>query len=58
MTPDQIKEVKRLVAELEQYRYCMSYDDSYFGEPAGLVKRNIRQLQFILDPTPRPSENV
>ena len=31
--------------ELCQYRHVVSYNDSYFGEPAGLVKRAIAALE-------------
>lgn len=38
-----------LIAKLEQWRYCMSYNDSYFGEPAGLVKEITKELSKIVD---------
>lgn len=41
-----------LVSEIEKlsrWKHCMSYNDSYFGEPAGLVKRAVYQLDRLLD---------
>lgn len=35
-------------AKLVEWLYCMSYNDSYFGEPAGLVKRATAELNRLL----------
>lgn len=38
------KAAQRLVT----WRYCMSYNDSYFGEPAGLVKQVADELERLM----------
>jgi hypothetical protein len=43
-----IREVKKLT----QWRFCMSYNDSYFGEPQGLVKRITAQLDRLIPAAP------
>jgi len=43
--------VRQLVKELDQWSPCMSYNDSYFGEPPGMLKQTIRQLVKELDAT-------
>lgn len=35
-------------AELAKWRYCMSYDDSYFGEPAGELKRITAEIDRLV----------
>lgn len=42
--------VRRLVGEIAQWRLCMSHNDSYFGEPSGLVKRVVSELERAVDP--------
>lgn len=40
--------------KLTQWMHCMSYNDSYFGEPAGLVKRATAELNRLICTTPQP----
>jgi len=42
--------VRRLVGKLAQWQHCMSYNESYFGEPAGLVKQVTAELAHAIDP--------
>lgn len=35
----QLESWKHYAQQLTQWMHCMSYNDSYFGEPAGLVKQ-------------------
>jgi hypothetical protein len=49
LNEEQIKHLKKLVAALSEWRLCMSYNDSYFGEPSGLVKRTTRELMHLID---------
>ncbi|KAF1046361.1 MAG: hypothetical protein GAK35_01046 [Herbaspirillum frisingense] len=42
-------QMAELIGRLTQWRYCMSYDSSYFGEPAGLLKRTVRELEKRID---------
>ena len=42
--------VRRLIGRLAQWQHCMSYNDSYFGEPAGLVKQVTAELVRAVDP--------
>lgn len=44
-----IETVARLNNEMWRWTSCMSYDGSYVGEPEGLLKRNIREIEHILD---------
>lgn len=48
--------VRLLVGKLDQWRMCMSHNQSYFGEPAGLVKATIAELAKAVDPIypPKP----
>jgi len=46
------------VRELLTYRFCASYNDSYFGEPAGLVKRAIADLERRYGTGQRPSPSA
>lgn len=41
--------LSKTLAKLEKYRLCMSYNDSYFGEPEGTVKRVCSELQHCID---------
>lgn len=41
--------VARLNNEMYRWTSCMSYNGSYVGEPEGLLKRNIREIERILD---------
>jgi hypothetical protein len=36
-----------LIQKLTKWKRCMSYNDSYFGEPAGLVKQVVYELDRI-----------
>lgn len=53
VTPEGLRRSFEAVAQLnnEMYRWtsCMSYNGSYVGEPEGLLKRNIREIERILD---------
>ena len=42
--------VRRLVGKLDAWRLCMSYNDSYFGEPVGLVKTTVEELTRAIPP--------
>lgn len=42
--------IRELVGKLAQWQYCMSYNDSYFGEPAGLLKQVVAELAKEVDP--------
>jgi hypothetical protein len=44
------EELRRLVGKLDQWWLCMSWNESYFGEPAGLVKSTVAELARIVDP--------
>lgn len=46
---DAMKHMIATIDQLESYYYCMSYNDSYFGEPEGLVKRTIKELSHTID---------
>lgn len=35
---------------LVQWLHCMSYNDSYFGEPAGYLKQCVNELKHLLPP--------
>lgn len=35
---------------LVQWQHCMSYNDSYFGEPAGYLKQCVNELRHLLPP--------
>lgn len=37
-----------LVSQLDPWRSCMSYNDSYFGEPPGHLKSTIRQMSHTV----------
>ena len=41
--------MRKLVGQLDLYRNCMSYNDSYFGEPPGMLKQTIRQMVKHID---------
>lgn len=36
--------MRKLIAGLGQWTACMSYNDTYFGEPPGFLKQTIRQM--------------
>lgn len=38
--------------KLTQWRNCMSYNDSYFGEPPGLLKQVVGELERLMPPHP------
>ena len=41
--------IKNLIEELNGWIHCMSYNDSYFGEPTGFLKQTVRQLAKAVD---------
>ncbi|WP_256863634.1 hypothetical protein [Salmonella enterica] len=41
--------VARLNNEMYRWTYRMYYNSSYVGEPEGLLKRNIREIEHIMD---------
>lgn len=41
--------LNRTVKKLSKYKLCMSYNDSYFGEPEGEVKRVVYELSSYID---------
>ncbi|ECX5959795.1 hypothetical protein HGJ14_002161 [Salmonella enterica] len=41
--------VARLNNEMYRWTSCLSYNGSYVGEPEGLLKRNIREIERIMD---------
>lgn len=43
--------------EITRYRMKLSYNDSYFGEPAGLLKSVLRSLDFLMPPCSLKSDN-
>jgi hypothetical protein len=43
-------EVRKLIGRIDQFRMCMSYNDSYFGEPAGLLKGVFAELARAVNP--------
>ena len=40
--------------KLTQWLHCMSHNDSYFGEPAGLVKQVTGELNRLIGAAPQP----
>jgi len=44
-----LRHLGRELAKLDKYRLCMSYNDSYFGEPVGTVKRVVVELRHCID---------
>ena len=50
--------VRRQVGRIDQWRLCMSHNESYFGEPAGLLKSVVTELAHAVDPIyPEPKAN-
>lgn len=53
VTPEDLRRSFEAVARLnnEMYRWtsCLSYNGSHVGEPEGLLKRNIREIERIMD---------
>ncbi|WP_412034051.1 DUF551 domain-containing protein [Salmonella enterica] len=51
--PEDLRRAFEAVARLNNEMYCwtscMSYNGSYNGEPEGLLKRNIREIEHIMD---------
>lgn len=51
--PEDVRRTLAAVAKLnnEMYRWtsCMSYNGSYVGEPSGLLKGHIREIEHIMD---------
>lgn len=44
-----IEEIQQEIQKIGEWKHCMSYNDSYFGEPDGLVKRVAYQLERLSD---------
>lgn len=42
--------VRKLIGRIDTYRMRMSYNDSYFGEPAGLLKGVFAELAHAVNP--------
>jgi hypothetical protein len=49
MHPQALRRLLELIGDITKHRYQMSYNDSYFGEPAGLLKRTVRDIEKLLD---------
>lgn len=49
---DRLRRLEQRVAELTKWKHSMSYNDSYFGEPAGLLKQVTAELDRLLPTTP------
>lgn len=47
-----------LAKKLTPYRYRMSYNDSYFGEPPGLLKQVVAELERLMPPHPVKAREV
>lgn len=41
--------LEKLVVNLDTYRYCMSYNYSYFGEPPGYLKQTVREMWHLVN---------
>lgn len=41
---DKYKELLEDVKQIVKYRHCMSYNDSYFGEPEGFLKQVVADI--------------
>lgn len=46
---DEVLVRRNLIDDLTQWTSCMSYNDSYFGEPAGHLKRTVMQIEREVD---------
>ncbi|MFJ7174548.1 DUF551 domain-containing protein [Citrobacter freundii] len=44
-----LEAVAKLNNDMYRWTSCMSYNGSYVGEPEGLLKRNIREIEHIMD---------
>jgi hypothetical protein len=44
--------------KLTKWLHCMSHNDSYFGEPAGLVKQVTHELYRLMGTTKPAAEEV
>ena len=42
--------IRRLIGRIDHFRPRMSYNDSYFGEPTGLLKGVFAELAAAVDP--------
>ena len=49
LTIGQQAKVRALVARIARWKHCMSYNDSYFTEPRGMLKGVMNELQHVLD---------
>lgn len=45
---EQNKELTALLKMITKYRYCMSYNSSYFGEPEGYLKAVVGDIERLL----------
>lgn len=45
-----IERILHHVRQITRYRLCMSYNDSYFGEPEGHLKSQVAELERLLAP--------
>ena len=54
-----IERILHHVRQITRYRLCMSYNDSYFGEPEGHLKSQVAELERLLAPhktaAPKPA---
>lgn len=41
---EKYKQLLEDVKQIVKYRYCMSFNDSYFGEPEGFLKSVIEDI--------------
>jgi hypothetical protein len=48
--PAQPEAWQKHARKLVEWRHCMSYNDSYFGEPAGLLKQIAAEFERLLPP--------
>jgi len=46
-------QIMQLAEEFAKWRLCMSYNYSYFGEPAGELKRIATDIDRLLPTSPR-----
>lgn len=50
-----LEDMKKSSRPLTQWMHCLSYNESYVGEPAGAFKRAAYSLNRFSDPKPKPS---
>ena len=54
-THDEFKKLHAKIAEFTRWKHCMSYNDNYFGEPEGLLKRIAYELDRMTHSPPEKS---